>query len=381
MQELDTDRYWMQRAIALARRAQGRVAPNPAVGAVIVRDGEMVGEGCTQPPGGPHAEIIALQRAGERARGATLYVTLEPCAHYGRTPPCVEAIVQAGIRRVVAAILDPFPAVAGRGFTLLRQAGVDVRVGIEAEAAAEVNAGYLKRLRESLPEVTLKYAMTLDGHIATRTGHSKWITGQEARRYAQQLRDQHDAILVGVETVLTDDPELTTRLDPRDAGDGGPHSPLRVVIDTRARTPPSARLLDSRLPARTLVITTKAAPPERVAALWKTGAELAFVPLRCGRVDLAAALRVLAERGINRVLVEGGGRVLGSLFEQGLADAVVAFIAPVLVGGTAAPVPLAGEGVARMEDAPRLTGVRVRQVGDDLVIEGRLRPIWVPEGA
>ncbi|MCX7624042.1 MAG: bifunctional diaminohydroxyphosphoribosylaminopyrimidine deaminase/5-amino-6-(5-phosphoribosylamino)uracil reductase RibD [Thermomicrobium sp.] len=375
----DTDRQWMQRAIALAWRAAGRVAPNPAVGAVIVRDGRVVGEGCTKPPGGPHAEIVALQAAGDQARGATLYVTLEPCAHYGRTPPCVEAIVRAGIQRVVVALRDPYPEVDGRGIAALRAAGVEVDVGVEAPSAAEVVAGYLKRLRTGLPEVTLKYAMTLDGRLATRTGHSRWITGPEARRYAHQLRDRHDAILVGVGTVLRDDPELTTRLDAADCGDGGPPHPLRVVLDSRARTPPTARLLSRGIPGRTLIVTTDAAPPDRLVALREAGAELLTVPARCGKVDLRGALGELARRGTNSVLVEGGGLVLGSLFDEALVDRVVVFVAPVLVGGADAPVPLTGRGVATMEEAVRLRDVRVRRLGSDVVFEGRVRPIELPE--
>ncbi len=374
------DQQWMRRAIALAWRAQGRVAPNPAVGAVLVRDGVVVGEGCTQPPGGSHAEIVAIRQAGERACGATLYVTLEPCAHYGRTPPCVDAILRAGIARVVVANIDPYPEVAGRGIARLRKAGIVVTFGVEAQAAAEVNAGYFKRLRHDLPEITLKYAMSLDGHIATRNGHSRWITGPEARRYAHQLRDRHDAVLVGVGTVLADDPELTTRLAPEEAGDGGPHHPLRVVLDTSARTPPTARVLAPDLPGRTLIVTTEAAPAERITALRRAGAELVFVPPHCGRIDLLAALGILAGRGINRVLVEGGSRVLGAFFDEGLADRVVAFIAPVLIGGANAPVPLAGKGVETMERAVRLQDTQVRQIGTDVVIEGTLRPLEIPEG-
>jgi len=375
----ETDRTWMRRAIALAWRACGRVAPNPAVGAVIVRDGVVVGEGCTKPPGGPHAEIVALREAGERARGATLYVTLEPCTHYGRTPPCVEAILRAGIARVVIGVRDPYPEVDGRGIAALRAAGLAVEVGVEAEAAAEVIAGYLKRLRTGLPEVTLKYAMTLDGRLATRTGHSRWITGPEARRYVHQLRDRHDAILVGVETVLQDDPELTTRLDPADAGDDGPHHPLRVVLDSRARTPLSARLLARTIPGQTLIVTTELAPPERLAALREAGAEVVVVPSRCGTVDLASSLQALAERGVNSVLVEGGGRVLGAFFDAGFVDRVVAFVAPLLVGGRQAPVPLAGHGVETMDEALRLHDLRIYQLGTDVVIEGRARPIEIPE--
>ncbi|MCX2726359.1 bifunctional diaminohydroxyphosphoribosylaminopyrimidine deaminase/5-amino-6-(5-phosphoribosylamino)uracil reductase RibD [Thermomicrobium sp. 4228-Ro] len=377
--QCERDRLWMQRAIALAWRAAGRVAPNPAVGAVVVRDGTVVGEGCTKPPGGPHAEVVALEEAGERARGATLYVTLEPCAHYGRTPPCVHAILRTGIRRVVIAIRDPYPEVDGRGIAALRAAGLEVEVGLEAEAAAEAVAGYLKRLRTGFPEVTLKYAMTLDGRLATRTGHSRWITGPEARRYAHRLRDRHDAILVGVGTVLQDDPELTTRLDPSECGDGGPHHPLRVILDSQARTPPTARMLSPAVPGQTLIVTTDAAPPDRVAALREAGAEIVTVPARCGKVDIRSALFALGARGINGVLVEGGGRVLGSLFDAGLVDRIVAFVAPVLVGGSEAPVPFAGRGVETMDQAVRLRDVRVRELGTDVVIEGRVRPVEIPE--
>lgn len=368
----EEDRRWMRRALALAWRAQGRVAPNPAVGAVLVREGEVVGEGATKPPGGPHAEIVALQQAGERARGATLYVTLEPCAHYGRTPPCVDALVAAGVRRVVVALLDPYREVCGRGIAQLRAAGVEVEVGLEAPEAALVNAGYLKRLRTGLPEVTAKYAMTLDGRIATRTGHSRWITDELARRKAHRLRDQHDAIMVGVGTVLADDPLLTVRLPPEEAGEGGPHHPLRVVVDSRARTPATAAMLRPDTPGRTLIACTASAPAERLAELAAAGAEILALPGGEGGVDVVALLRALGERGVNRVLVEGGGRLLGRLFDLGLVDQVVAFIAPVIVGGCDALGPVGGHGVATMDQAWRLQGVELCRLGPDVMVTGRL---------
>jgi diaminohydroxyphosphoribosylaminopyrimidine deaminase/5-amino-6-(5-phosphoribosylamino)uracil reductase len=371
----------MQRALALAWRAQGRVAPNPAVGAVVVRDGELAGEGATKPPGGPHAEIVALQEAGERARGATLYVTLEPCAHHGRTPPCVDAVIAAGVRRVVVALSDPFPEVCGRGLARLRAAGIDVEVGLEARAAALVNAGYLKRLRTGLPEVTAKYAMTLDGRIATRTGHSRWITGELARREAHRLRDRHDAVMVGVGTVLADDPLLTVRLPSEEAGEGGPHHPLRVVVDSRARTPGTAAVLRPDTPGHTLIACSTDAPAERLAALEAAGAKLLVLPRGDGGVDLGALLRALGERGINRVLVEGGSRLLGRLFDLGLVDQVVAFIAPVIVGGCGAPGPVGGTGVATIDQAWRLHGVELCQIGPDLVLTGRLSALPSSEGA
>lgn len=370
-----SDLDWMRRALDLAASVRGRVAPNPAVGAVLVRDGHLVGEGATEAPPGAHAEIVALRQAGDRARGATLYVTLEPCAHYGRTPPCVDALLAAGIARAVVALRDPYPAVNGRGLRRLAAAGVRVELGLAAGPAAALNAGFLKRVRRSLPEVTAKFAASLDGKIATHTGHSRWITGAEARQEGHRLRDTHDAIMVGVGTVLADDPLLTTRLPPEICGVGGPHHPLRVVVDSQARTPADAAMLQPHVPGRTLIATTEAAPAGRVAALSAAGAEVVTVPDRCGRVDLHALLCCLATRGVNSVLVEGGGTLLGALFDAGLIDRTVAFIAPVMIGGRDAPGPLGGEGVVTMDTARRLREVEVRQVGCDLMVQGRVHPI------
>jgi len=370
-----TDLHWMRRALDLAASVRGRVAPNPAVGAVLVRDGCLVGEGATEPPPGAHAEIVALRQAGALARGATLYVTLEPCAHYGRTPPCVDALIAAGIARAVVALRDPYPAVNGRGLRLLAEAGVRVELGLAAGAAAAINAGFLKRVHCGLPEVTAKFAVSLDGKIATHTGHARWITGAEARREGHRLRDTHDAIMVGIGTLLADDPLLTTRLPPEDCGAGGPHHPLRVVVDSQARTPPGAAMLQPHMPGRTLIATTSSAPPERIAALRAVGADVVTLPDHGGRVDLHALLRCLAARGVNSVLVEGGGTLLGALFDAGLIDRAVAFIAPVMVGGRDAPGPLGGEGVATMDAACRLREVEVCQVGSDLMVQGRVQPI------
>jgi diaminohydroxyphosphoribosylaminopyrimidine deaminase/5-amino-6-(5-phosphoribosylamino)uracil reductase len=369
------DAAWMQRALALAARALGRTAPNPAVGAVLVRDGVVVGEGWTAPPGGPHAEIVALRQAGDRARGATLYVTLEPCAHFGRTPPCVDALIDAGIARAVIALPDPFPGVSGRGIARLKQAGIAVSLGIEADASIALNAGFLTRIGYGRPTVTAKYAMTLDGRIATRAGHSRWITGPEARRDAHRLRDTHDAILVGIGTVLADDPLLTTRLPGEACGDGGPHHPLRVVLDSQARLPLDAAMLKPETPGRTLIVTTERASNSAVEALRATGADVVRLPECAGRIDLQATLRLLAERGVNSVLVEGGAMVLGALFDADLIDQVVAFVAPVLVGGAAAPGPIAGSGHATMDAAARLRAVESRVVGTDVMLSGRLHAL------
>ncbi|HVX31381.1 MAG TPA: bifunctional diaminohydroxyphosphoribosylaminopyrimidine deaminase/5-amino-6-(5-phosphoribosylamino)uracil reductase RibD [Nitrolancea sp.] len=369
------DAAWMRRALALARRAVGRTSPNPAVGAVLVRDGVVVGEGWTAPPGGPHAEIVALRQAGERARDATLYVTLEPCAHFGRTPPCVDALIAAGIRRAVVAIPDPFPGVSGRGLSRLEAAGIAVTLGIEADAAIALNAGFLNRVRHERPTVTAKYAMTLDGRIATRTGHSRWITGPDARREAHRLRDAHDAILVGIGTVQADDPLLTTRLSESECGDGGPHHPLRVVLDRRARTPLSAAMLRPDTPGQTLIVISEHAPEDAVSALRAAGADVVRLPEHDGQIDLRAMLRLLAERGINSLLVEGGATVHGAFLDADLVDELVAFVAPVVVGGASAPGPVGGVGRDVMDRAPRLKDVETRQFGTDFMISGRLHPL------
>ena len=371
----EAETAWMRRALAFAERAQGRTAPNPAVGAVFVRDGAVIGEGWTAPPGGPHAEIVALRQAGERAKGATLYVTLEPCAHYGRTPPCAPELLRAGIARVVIAIPDPFPHVSGRGIELLEQSGAAVTLGVEAAAAIALNAGFLKRVQSGFPEVTAKYAMTLDGRIATRTGHSRWITGADARYEAHRLRDRHDAILVGVGTVLADNSLLTTRLPIEDTGDGGPHHPLRVVLDSLARTPPDSAMLKPETPGATLIAVTECAPAGAIAALRGAGAEVALLPACDGRVDLPALLRLLAGRGVNSVLVEGGASVLGAFFDADLIDSLVAFIAPVMVGGVGAPSPIGGEGREFMHLAARLNDVHTGAIGADFMISGRLHPL------
>ncbi len=381
--EIETSRavdlQWMNRALAVANRARGRTAPNPPVGAVLVRDGVVVGEGWTERPGQRHAEIMALDQAGSRARGATLYVTLEPCAHFGRTPPCTDALVDAGIARAVISVRDPYPQVDGRGIAHLSRNGIRVDLGLAAQESVRLNAGFFKRIRTGLPEVTAKFAMSLDGKIATHAGHARWVTGPEARIEAHRLRDTHDAILVGIGTVLADDPRLTTRLPEAEAGIGGPSHPLRVVVDSRARTPLTSAILQPNLPGNTIVVTTDRAPFRAARALQAAGAEVLVLPARDGRVDLRVLLQELGRRGINSVLVEGGGALLGSLFSAGLLDRVVAFIAPVIVGGDGAPVPIGGDGVDTMDEAPRLGNIEIRRFGQDLAISGTLSDIYEPE--
>lgn len=358
---------FMARAVHLARQAQGLSSPNPAVGAVIVRDGIVVGEGHTQPPGEAHAEVMALRQAGEAARGATLYVTLEPCPHQGRTPPCAEAIVQAGIAQVHMAALDPAPWVNGGGRSRLEAAGVVTTLLEESEETWEANVAYFKHLRTGLPFITMKYAMTLDGKIATRTGESRWISGEASRGRAHEARAHADAVLVGIGTVLQDDPQLTAR---DGQGRPGPRQPLRVVVDSRGRTPPTAQLL--RQPGRTLVAVASEEVRRRLKEVEAAGGEVVALGGPDGRVDLAALLHHLGGRGVVHLLAEGGGTLLGSLADLGLVDGVMAFVAPVLVGGQGAPGPVLGLGVERMAEAPRLWGTRVERLGDDLLVTGYL---------
>lgn len=356
------DRRFMSMVLALAARAAGRTAPNPMVGAVVVRGGRVVGRGWHRRAGAPHAEIVALRRAGRRARGATVYVNLEPCRHYGRTPPCVDALIGAGVAQVVASMRDPDPRVRGRGFRALRAAGVRVRVGCMRREAEALNEPFVRSVRTGLPFVTLKAGMSLDGRIATRAGRSQWITSATARGAARRLRARHDAVLVGVNTVLADDPRL--------AGPGG-DGPARVVLDARLRTPATARLLRSKGGA-VVIVTLRGAAPGRRARLERAGAEIIESAGRDGRVSLRGALRRLARRGVRSVLIEGGSEVLGSALDARLGNAVALYVSARLMGGRGALPAFGGIGVARIGEAARLRGMRIRPIGRDLMIEGRL---------
>jgi diaminohydroxyphosphoribosylaminopyrimidine deaminase / 5-amino-6-(5-phosphoribosylamino)uracil reductase len=359
----DRDERYMRRALELAERARGLTSPNPMVGAVVVADGEVVGEGFHRAAGQPHAEIEALAASGARASGATMYVTLEPCAHEGRTPACAPRVISAGIRRVVAAVGDPNPLVAGRGFDGLRAAGVSVTVGVLAADAERQNRAFLTAMREGRPHVTLKGAMTLDGKIADTRRVSRWITGEEARRRAHGLRSASDAIVVGVETVLRDDPELTVRIDR-----AWPREPYRVVLDALARTPVDARLVAAATPARAVVMVGPDAPADRVHALASRGVTVVPCPAADGHVDLRAALAALFSREVRAVLVEGGGEVHMAFLDAGLVDRVAVFVAPLLLGGRSAVALLGGAG-RKLEDAVRLGPLDVQRLGPDLLIE------------
>lgn len=362
------DMDFMQRALELASMAKGTTGDNPAVGAVLVRDGQAVGVGYTQPPGQPHAEVMALSQAGESSRGATLFVTLEPCCHHGRTPPCSEALIAAGVAEVHMAMLDPNPLVGGRGREALEKAGIRTFLGEGEAEARNLVEEWLVYITLGRPMVTAKYAMSLDGKIATTTGDSRWISGPEARRRVHDLRAQADAVMVGLNTVVLDDPQLTAR---DDQGLPRQRQPLRVVVDSGARIPADAAIVSGRLPGRTLVLVGPNAEPERIDRLRQSGNDVVCVPEGDSGVDVGSALSVLAkEYRVTSVLVEGGGQLLGSLFDAGLVDRVVAFIAPKLVGGASAPGPVAGRGVSKMNSAIALREPHWEQVGDDLMVTG-----------
>jgi diaminohydroxyphosphoribosylaminopyrimidine deaminase / 5-amino-6-(5-phosphoribosylamino)uracil reductase len=363
---MDQDEQLMQRALRLAQQACGHTSPNPVVGAVIVHNGRIVGEGYHQRAGSAHAEAAALAVAGPAARGATMYVTLEPCNHYGLTPPCTEAIIQAGVAEVVYAVADPNPHVTGGGHQRLAEAGVRVRRGVcEAEARRQ-NRFFFHYASQGRPHVIAKFATSLDGKIATRSGHSQWITGAPARARSHELRQTVDAILVGANTVIADDPQLTTRLSRPDA-----RHPRRIVLDSCGRIPLTARLLQPDLPGQTIVAATTAIPPARRAALEEQGVAVVMLPpTGDGRVNLAALLDWLGDQRLTSLLVEGGGQTLGSFFDAGLVNETWAFLAPLVIGGQTAPGPVAGCGANLLSAAHTLENVAVEQLGADILIRG-----------
>jgi diaminohydroxyphosphoribosylaminopyrimidine deaminase / 5-amino-6-(5-phosphoribosylamino)uracil reductase len=361
----------MRRALELAARGNHLTSPNPMVGAIVLdRSGEFAGEGFHARAGEPHAEKLAIDRAGARALGGTLYVTLEPCSHQGRTPPCADAVVAAGLSRIVVAMEDPDRRVAGQGISRLREAGIAVEVGVEEKEARRLNRFYVKHRTTGLPWVTARFGASLDGKIATATGESRWITSEAARLESHRLRQQHDAILVGAGTVVADDPELTNRL-PQAA-----RQPLRVVLDSTLRIPAEAKVLTGLEGSPTLVVTTARARQETVADLRQSGVEVVAVdgagPEQ--RVDLGRLLRLLGDRGILSVLVEGGAEVNGAFFDNHLVDGVVAFLAPLVIGGRDAPCAVGGRGAQALADAFKLTNLELARIGDDIMISGECSP-------
>ena len=367
--DTNADVRHMRSALELAAGGAGWVSPNPLVGCIIVRQGEVVGRGYHQRFGGPHAEVHALREAGNQARGAALYVTLEPCCHTGKTPPCVDAILESGVGRVIVGMQDPNPQVDGGGLSRLRNAGVDVTVGVCEAEARRLNEAFVKHINTGLPFVTSKSAITLDGKIATRSGSSRWITDEAARGIGHRLRHASDAIVVGIGTASQDDPQLTTRIPGQRVS-----NPLRVVVDSTLRLSPRARLADVAEDRRTLVATTEQAAVTKAQALRERGVEVMGLPAQSdGRVDLSTLCQALGERGITSVLVEGGAALTTALLEQRLIDKMVFFVAPKIIGGDGVNV-FGPCGVDSMDQALRLRELTSRSVGNDVMLEAY--PAW-----
>ena len=357
----EQDEVFMQRALDLAAKALGRTSPNPAVGAVIVRGGRVIGEGFHRRAGLPHAEVEALQRVNGTARGATLYVNLEPCAHHGRTPPCAEALIAAGLKRVVVGIVDPNPLVRGRGLRRLRQAGIAVTTGILREECERLNEDFAVFIRTGRPLVTLKLAASLDGRIATASGDSHWISGERSRRLVHELRNRADAVLVGAETVRVDDPQLTCRVR-------GGRDPLRVILDGRLTISPAARVCTQRSTAATLVVTTaESGQGEKRRLLEQQGVEILCLPGDQGRVPLRPLLEALGRRGVKHVLIEGGGQVAAAALAEGVVDKVLFFYGPLLLGSESRPM-IGPLGIDRVAAGLKLHTIELGRLGDDVLV-------------
>jgi len=363
----------MARALELGRRGEGRTRPNPPVGAVIVQDGAIVGEGYHPRAGDPHAEIFAIRQAGLRARGATLYVTLEPCNHQGRTGPCCDAIITAGIEKVFVGARDPNPQVEGRGAERLRGAGIDVVLGIEERSCRRLIAPFAKHVRTGLPYVILKSAITLDGQLATSIGDSRWVSGSSSRELVHQLRNRCDAVMVGIGTVLADNPRLTTRLT-----DGG-RDPIRIVLDRTLKIPEEVCVLRQESSAPTWIVTGSEISRAKADRLFRGGVELFSVDEGPEGLDLVQVMACLGQKGIQSVLVEGGSRLNSSLLKTGLIDRMLLFVAPKLLGGNDGKPLFAGTGVVRMEDAHLLKNVEISRIDGDVLIDGELQDVYRPD--
>ncbi|HTF99900.1 MAG TPA: bifunctional diaminohydroxyphosphoribosylaminopyrimidine deaminase/5-amino-6-(5-phosphoribosylamino)uracil reductase RibD [Nitrospirota bacterium] len=364
MTQQSSDEKYMNMALSLAEKARGRTSPNPLVGAVVVKHGKVIASGYHKKAGLPHAEAVALKKAGRAARGATLYVTLEPCSHTNkRTPPCSPLVISSGIRRVVIATIDPNPEVSGGGVKALRRAGVEVKTGVLGAEARKLNEAFIKHITTGMPFVTLKIAQTLDGKIATSSGESKWITGEEARREAHHLRNVHDAVLVGVNTVLKDDPSLTARIP-------GGRDPLRIVVDSKLRTPPSAKILKQKSSSKTYIATLPDAPKERLIKLLDAGAEIILAREKNGAVDLKHLMKTIGSYGVSSVLIEGGAEVNASALQTGIVDSVAIFIAPILMTGRDSLCSIGGMSPFKLSSAVRLRNWEVKFIGKDILLQG-----------
>ncbi|MGH4051436.1 MAG: bifunctional diaminohydroxyphosphoribosylaminopyrimidine deaminase/5-amino-6-(5-phosphoribosylamino)uracil reductase RibD [Clostridium sp.] len=359
------DNYYMARALELSKLGVGFVNPNPLVGAVIVKDNKIIGEGYHEYFGGPHAEVNAFKNATQDVEGATIYVTLEPCAHYGKTPPCAEAIVKNKIAKVVVGMVDPNPLVAGKGIEILKNNGIEVIKGIMDKEIENTNEIFIKYITNKKPFCIIKTAMTLDGKIATSTGDSKWISNQKSRSYVHELRQLVSGIMVGIGTVLSDDPGLTTR-----RGGKTSKNPIRIIIDSTARVPLDAKVLTCDDKTKTIIVTTKLASDTKICAIKEKGAQVIVTPCKNNRVDLVYLMGVLGDMEIDSILLEGGSTLNYSALEEGIVDKVISFISPKIFGGTCGKTPVGGQGIERVSDAFKLKDTKVSTFDEDIMIEG-----------
>lgn len=362
------DKVYMKRALDLSLNGIGKTSPNPLVGAVIVKDGKIIGQGCHEYYGGPHAEVNAIKNATEDVEGATIYVTLEPCSHYGKTPPCAELLVNKKLSKVVISMIDPNPKVAGKGVEILKKNGVEVVIGILEKEARKVNEIFLKYIRDKKPFCILKTAMTIDGKIATKTGESMWITNEKSRNYVHELRNQVSGIMVGVNTIISDNPSLTTRLE------HGGIDATRIIVDSSLRIPLKSKVLNINSPKNTIIATTKNADSKKIEILKNIeGVEVVVAPMKESRVDLKFLFDYLGQKGIDSVLVEGGSTLNFSVVKECLVDKVITFLAPKIIGGKDAKTSIGGDGFERLTDAVILHDIQISNFDEDIMIEAYTR--------
>lgn len=359
---------YMKRALELAKLGMGHVNPNPLVGSVIVKDEKIIGEGYHEFYGGPHAEINAFKNSTDDVKSATMYVTLEPCSHYGKTPPCVNAIIENRIKKVVVAMEDPNPLVAGRGIQILRDNGIEVEVGILEKEAKKLNEIFIKYITRKIPFCILKTAMTLDGKIASQIGDSKWITNEISRKYVHELRHMVSGIMVGIGTVFKDDPILTTRLENKKG-----YNPTRIIVDSKLRIPLNSKVLDKNLEGNTIIATTELADKENINIIEEMGASVILTPIKDERVDIHYLMKALGERKIDSVLLEGGSTLNYTALNEGIVDKVISFIAPKILGGSNAKTPVGGEGIKYVKDAISLHNIEILKFQDDIMIQGYIK--------
>ena len=361
----DVDEKYMTLALELAEKGRGRVEPNPMVGSILVKDGRIIGKGYHQVFGGAHAEVHAIREGGENCKGATLYVSMEPCAHFGKTAPCVDAIIKAGIKRVIAAVADPNPITCGKGIQILQGSGIEVQLGVMESQAKRLNAPFFKLMKKGLPYTVVKWAMSLDGKIATHTGDSKWITSEESREYVHTIRGQVDGIMVGINTVLRDDPLLTCRLK-------GGRNPKRIIIDSNASLPLHSRLVKTIHESEIIVAVNRSAQRENIERLDQLGCKIIQTGNENNLVDLKEVFRRLGEMQLTNILVEGGSSIITSVIEDRLADKIMVFIAPIIIGGYGARSPVLGNGIDKICDAVKITDITVKMFSNDILVEGLL---------